>query len=70
MKDKREPAYSDDDLMNFGRHINERLSDVPASYFHWIWTEGIRKDDVRLHNYIFNNLTSLKEEYPDGIWKV
>lgn len=69
-REHRTPAYEDDDLMNFGCHVNKRLSDVPASYFHWIWTNRIRPDDEKLHNYIYNNLHALKQDYPDGIWSL
>lgn len=62
-----EDAYCDTDLMNFGKHKNERLQDVPASYFHWLWTQR-PISDKRLEKYIKNNLNALKQEYPDGIW--
>lgn len=66
--DHREPAYSDDDLMDFGRYKDERLSEVPASYFHWIHVNGVRLHDKKLHNYIYNNLAAFKQEDPDLIW--
>lgn len=65
----KEPAYTDEDLMNFGKYINLRMMDVPAAYFHWIYTEGVRLHDTKLHNYIENSLVCLKDEYPDGIWR-
>lgn len=60
-------AYDDTDLMSFGKYVNCRLSDVPASYFHWLWTQR-PISDKRLESYIRNNLAALKQEYPDGIW--
>lgn len=60
-------AYSDLDLMPFGRYVNERLQDVPASYLHWLWTQR-PISDKRLERYIKNNISALKKEYPDGIW--
>jgi len=65
----KEPAYTDDDLMNFGKYKNLRLKEVPASYLHWIYTNNVQSHDIQLHNYIENNLVALKEEYPDGIWR-
>jgi uncharacterized protein (DUF3820 family) len=61
------PAYNDDDLMNFGKYKNLKLSEVPASYLHWLWTQK-PLSDKRLENYIFNNIHALKQEFPDGIW--
>ena len=68
---KREPCYHDNNKMPFGKYGPERadfcLKDVPASYLHWLWTQRPLKDK-KLENYIFNNITALKQEYPDGIW--
>jgi uncharacterized protein (DUF3820 family) len=61
-------AYGDLDLMPFGKYVNERLQDVPASYLHWLWINR-PISDRKLENYIKNNLKALKQEYPDGIWK-
>ena len=62
------PPYDDTDLMNFGKHKNERLQDVPASYLHWLWTQR-PLSDPRLEAYIRENISALKQEYPDGIWR-
>lgn len=59
--------YDDLDLMQFGKHVNQRLQDVPASYLHWLWSKK-PISDKRLEAYIKKNLHVLKEEYPDGIW--
>jgi len=47
-----------------------RMEDVPASYFHWLWTEGGKAGDkvCPVSDYIRRNLASLKLDYPDGIW--
>ncbi len=60
-------AYTDTDLMPFGKYVNERLQDVPASYLHYLWTQR-PISDKRLEVYIRNNINALKQEYPDGIW--
>jgi uncharacterized protein (DUF3820 family) len=66
-RDKREPSYTDTNKMPFGKHRGELLSEVPASYFHWLW--GQRPiSDKKLENYIHNNINALKQEHPDGIW--
>jgi len=60
----------DTDLMPFGIHKGTPMQDVPASYFHWLWINGMRNDtrsDVA--DYIRRNLTALQKEHPDGIWE-
>lgn len=37
--DKRQPAYTDTDLMPFGKHKGDLLQDVPARYLAWLWGE-------------------------------
>lgn len=59
----------DTDPMPFGVHAGERMEDVPASYFHRLWTKGMRNDKKSaVACYIRRNLTALQQEYPDGIW--
>lgn len=60
----------DDSPMPFGKYRGEPMSDVPASYFHWLWAEKGMKSDVQspVADYIRRNLVSLEIEYPDGIW--
>ena len=45
------------------------MQDVPASYLHWLWTNG-KKDDktCKVADYIRRNLNTLKQEHRDGIW--
>lgn len=60
----------DDSLMPFGKHKDLPMSDVPASYFHWLWAKKGMKDDKisPVADYIRRNLAGLEKEYPDGIW--
>lgn len=59
----------DTDKMPFGKYTGQPMSDVPASYFFWLWTNG-KKDDKQcpVADYIRRNLQALKTEHPDGIW--
>lgn len=55
--------------MPFGKHRGEAMQDVPASYLHWLWTEG---GNGNMHgpvaDYIRRNLHALKQEHRDGVW--
>ena len=60
---------TDDTRMPFGKYKGTRLEEVPADYFHYLWTHGMEgKPDDLIHKYIKMNLNGLKDEYPDGIW--
>lgn len=62
-------TLQDTDPMPFGEHKNRPMQDVPARYFHWLWTNGKREDtSCPVHDYIKRNLQALQDEYPDGIW--
>ncbi len=61
-----EPCYEDSDLCKFGKHRDEPLEDVPASYLHW-YAHNVASDR-KLMNYIRNSLSALKEEASDLIW--
>lgn len=64
------------DVIPFGKYYQTRtkMQDVPASYLHYLWTNGLDKElkqnskqgDVA--RYIQKNLEHLKKEHPDGIW--
>lgn len=41
IKHKREPAFTDTDLMTFGKYKDKPLQDIPASYVRWLWQETI-----------------------------
>lgn len=60
----------DTDLMPFGKFKDMPMSDVPASYLHWLWTQaGKERDKVcPVADYIRRNISALKQEYKDGIW--
>ena len=59
----------DTDEMPFGKYKGEQMQDVPASYLHWLWTNGKDKDTRCLvADYIRRNKDVLAQEYPDGIW--
>lgn len=58
---------TDDSPMPFGKFKGKRMEEVPASYLHWLWTqESSKETSVML--YIKDNMGSLKQEHPDGIW--
>lgn len=74
---KRTPAYDDTSLMSFGKYKGEPLSDIPASYFKWLWIEGELqyfsrnytstfhgsfKDKIMLANYIWNYQDAIAPE--------
>jgi len=66
---KEEMILGDTDPMPFGQYKGKPMQDVPASYFHWLWINGLREDrqsDVAA--YIRKSLDALRKEYPDGIW--
>lgn len=59
----------DSDKMPFGKHKGIPMSDVPASYLHYLWWNGL-KDDKRsdVADYIRRNLNAIKMESRDLIW--
>lgn len=64
---------SDTDPMPFGAHAGKPMQDVPASYLHWLWTNGLKddprgEDRVAVADYIRRNLNALKMEHRDGVW--
>lgn len=77
-QEKRYPAFTDTDKMTFGKYRNEPLSDVPASYFKWLWDEGLKDysgrtpptqqyivEKIKLANYIWNNQDAISQELGD-----
>jgi hypothetical protein len=60
----------DTDPMPFGQYRGKSMSDVPASYFHWLWTkQGMEHDTVSpVADYIRRSLSALQQEFHDGIW--
>jgi len=61
----------DTDHMPFGKYKGKLMQDVPASYLHWLWTNGkaseTKTDPVAA--YIGRNMQALQKEYPNGIWE-
>lgn len=55
--------------MPFGKFKGQPMQDVPASYLHWLWSNG-KQGDRRcpVADYIRRNLDALKQDHPDGIW--
>lgn len=63
----------DTDKMPWGKYKGIPMQDVPASYFHWLWTNErdpmSRKSDVdQVAAYIKRNMSALQQDHPDGIW--
>lgn len=62
-------TLQDIDLMPFGKFRGKPMQDVPAQYFHWLWTNGKQNDHrCPVSDYIRRNLSALQLEYRDGIW--
>lgn len=62
-------GLTDTDPMPFGKHKGTPMQDVPASYFHWLWGNGLAQDSTSpVADYIRRNKTALAQEFPDGIW--
>lgn len=58
----------DVDKMPFGKHKDTPMQDVPASYFHYLWNNGMKSERSPVANYIRRSLSALKKENPDLIW--
>ena len=65
----------DTDIMPWGKYSRKpdgplRMMDVPASYLHWLWTNGKENETAscQVADYIGRNIDALAKEYPDGIW--
>lgn len=62
-------ALTDTSKMPFGKYRGEEMQNVPASYLHWLWSNGKSGDKLcPVANYIRENLSALEQEYKDGIW--
>lgn len=62
-------TLTDESLMPFGKHKGKTMAEVPASYFFYLWTNGMEHDmQSDVANYIRDNLDALKIDYPDGEW--
>lgn len=58
-------AFTDESIMPFGKHKGEKLENVPASYFLWLWNEGVSDEGVR--GYIVLSFDALVQECSDKI---
>ena len=60
----------DTDKMPFGKHKDTIMQEVPASYLHYLWTNGMKEEmkPTIVSRYIERNLLSLQAEYKNGIW--
>lgn len=54
--------------MPFGKHKGQPMQDVPASYLHYLWSNGLSQESSGVASYIRENLNALKQEYTNGIW--
>ena len=61
-------ALTDTSKMPFGKHAGTMMQEVPASYLHYLWTNGMESDMSPVAIYIRTNLEALKSEYKNGIW--
>jgi len=62
-------TLTDDSPMPFGKYKGVKMQDVPASYLHYLWTNGMEKDHVsNVACYIRENVDALKMENKDLIW--
>ena len=59
------------DKMPFGKYKGRWMQDVPASYFHHLWINGMSRqtETSPVAGYIKSHLNHLKSEHPDGIWE-
>lgn len=63
---------TDTSPMPFGKHRGIPMQDVPVSYLHYLWTNGMFNDhrgQNQVADYIFENLNALKLQNKDLIWE-
>lgn len=63
-------TLTDTDFMPFGKFKGKQMQEVPASYLHYLWNNGMSKE-VNTSNvaaYIYENIDALKQENEDLIW--
>jgi len=62
-------TLTDTDPMPFGKYKGEPMQDVPASYLHYLWQNGLAADkQSNVADYIRRNINALKLEHKDGVW--
>jgi len=42
--------------MPFGKHKGVPMQDVPASYLHYLWQNGVKNEKSAMHDYIQKNI--------------
>jgi len=54
----------DEDRMPFGKYKEERMMDIPASYFHWLWFNGMKGTEKtsNVAEYIHRNISTFQTE--------
>lgn len=63
-------SLEDTDPMPFGKYKGCPMQEVPASYLHYLWCNGVNKElGSLLHKYIKDNMNALKQENTDKIWE-
>ena len=55
-----DPAFTDDDIMPWGKYKGTKLVDVEPDYLLWMWHDGCRNEKLR--NYIWNSRHALNED--------
>lgn len=60
---------TDTSLMPFGKYKGTQMQDVPASYLHYLWQNGMKDERTPVANYIRANLHALQVENKDLIWQ-
>lgn len=61
----------DDSPMPWGMHKGILMKDIPADYFHYLWSkkDGLKNNhENHVADYIRNHLDRLRKLHPDGIW--
>lgn len=61
-------TLQDTDPMPWGKHKNTPMQDVPVSYFHYLWTNGMKNETHPVSQYVRRNLSALMVENKDLIW--
>ena len=65
---------TDLDECPLGKYKGTLMQDVPCEYLHWFWTEIVDRSSnqkVRsILDYIKENISALKMENKDLIWKI
>ena len=65
---------TDQDVMPFGRHVGEKMEEVPASYLLYLWEDGLWRGGTgpsgkpqAVSDYIRENFARLQTECPNMI---